>query len=122
MNLSKKKSTIFLDFVFKNLNFLKKIQNDILLWVVWEYNGTGPRRQKQKMRWRYGIIKHKNEKGDYFAVHEIYLEDNKTSWTKEPIQIVGEKQKDLKLQLNNILRDLENESVITVNESNEIVS
>ncbi|HUY52958.1 MAG TPA: hypothetical protein VMV24_00050 [Candidatus Dormibacteraeota bacterium] len=61
------------------------------------------------MTWNYRIIKHDTEKRNYFAIHEVFY-DNKgkiTSWTENPIDIVGESKTDIKSILKQMVVDIE---------------
>jgi len=61
------------------------------------------------MTWNYRIIKHDSEKRSYFAIHEVFY-NNKgeiTSWTENPIDIVGESKVDIKSILKQMTLDTE---------------
>ena len=61
------------------------------------------------MTWNYRIIKHDTEKRNYFAIHEVFY-DNKgkiTSWTENPIDIVGESKAYIKSVLKQMVVDIE---------------
>jgi len=56
------------------------------------------------MTWNYRIIEHDSENRSYFAIHEVFY-NNKgeiTSFTENPIDIVGESKIDIK----NILKQM----------------
>ncbi len=66
------------------------------------------------MTWNYRIIHHDKDKHPYFAVHEVFYDDDGkiTSWTAEPIDITGESKPDLIKTLGKMLEDIKNEVLI----------
>ncbi len=60
------------------------------------------------MTWNYRIIKHDAEKPSYFAVHEVFYNDKGkiTSWTENPIDIIGQSNNDIKSILKRIILDI----------------
>ena len=59
------------------------------------------------MTWNYRIIKHDSEKHSYFAIHEVFYNNNGkiTSFTENPIDIVGETKIDIKRILKQMTLD-----------------
>ena len=57
--------------------------------------------------WHLGIMKHKHERGDYYAVHEIFLckHGKVFGWTQEPMDITGETIEDLLGYIDMISKD-----------------
>jgi len=61
------------------------------------------------MTWNYRIIKHDSKKPGFFAVHEVFF-NNKgkiTSWTENPIDIVGNSKTDIKSIIKQITLNIE---------------
>lgn len=60
------------------------------------------------MTWDYRIIKHKKGKSVYFAVHEVFYDENGsiTNWTTEPINLTGENRTDIIKILEQIATDI----------------
>lgn len=71
--------------------------------------------------WRYGIIKHIDPKGDYHAIHEIYRDGDKISWTEKPVTIIAEDALDIRSEIAMIARDIEIHEIIVVDENNNVV-
>ena len=61
------------------------------------------------MNWNYRIILHDTVTTPYATIHEVYYDKKGeiTSWTTEPISIVGEDSKDVISILKTITIDLE---------------
>ncbi len=59
------------------------------------------------MTWNYRIIEHDSEKHSYFAIHEVFYNDNDkiNSWTENPIDIVGDSTVDIKSILKQMALD-----------------
>jgi hypothetical protein len=66
------------------------------------------------MTWNYRIIHHDKDKHPYFAVHEVFYDDDGKimSWTTDPINITGENKPDLIKTLRQMLGDVESEILI----------
>lgn len=65
------------------------------------------------MSWCYGIMKHKNEHGDYYELHEIFShplasQKGKIGWTKDAISPFGETPEELIKCLKMMLSDAKN--------------
>ena len=60
------------------------------------------------MFWDFRIIKHDTIKPAYFAVHEVYYDDNHQveAWTEDPIDIVGESKKEILNDIENVFTDI----------------
>lgn len=63
--------------------------------------------------WRYQIMRHRADTGEtYLAVHEFYVaHDKKEGWTQKPITIEADTLPELRMNLLNMLRDLERHGV-----------
>ena len=61
------------------------------------------------MTWNYRIIKHNTSKQNHFALHEVFYDDKGkiTSWTEQPIDIVGESKADIERALKQMLLDID---------------
>ena len=71
------------------------------------------------MTWNYRIIEHDTEKRSYFAIHEVFY-NNKgkiTSFTENPIDIVGESEVDIK----SILKQMNFDTVTPTLKESEIL-
>lgn len=73
------------------------------------------------MKWHYGIVLHLHQAGNSFAVHSIYHEGDKISWSEEPTRIVVEDILDIDGELQLMLRDCTHREVIVVNAQDEFV-
>jgi len=71
--------------------------------------------------WRYGIIKHLNPGGDYFAIHEIYRDGDEISWSLNPITILAEDASEIHSEVAMISRDIVLHDIIVVDENNNLV-
>lgn len=72
--------------------------------------------------WNYGIIKHKNEHGDYYAIYEIYYEDSgNISYTRNPIQLIGDTIEDLERTLQLISSDVKKNKLLVVDEHGNFI-
>jgi hypothetical protein len=71
------------------------------------------------MTWHYGIVKHADRNGDWYGLHEIYVEEGKaTMHTNEPVAFVGDIAEEIIVALKMALRDARKYPVmdeITVN-------
>ena len=63
--------------------------------------------------WRFQIMQHTADDGEtYLAVHEFYvMHDKKEGWTQKPITIEADTLPELRMNLLNMLRDLERHGV-----------
>lgn len=60
------------------------------------------------MTWNYLITKHDTAKTIYFAIHEVFYDENGkiTNWTEEPIQIIGDGEIDIANILQQMILDI----------------
>lgn len=73
------------------------------------------------MKWNYGIVLHLHQAGNSYAVHSIYRDGDKISWSEDPTRIVVEDILDIDGELQLMLRDCTNKEVIVVNAQDEFV-
>lgn len=70
----------------------------------------------------YGIIKHKNAHGDYYAIHELYYaDDGSISYTKNPIQLIEDRIEDLEKTLKLIIKDVKKNKLSVVDEKGNFI-
>ena len=64
--------------------------------------------------WSNRIVKHEKDDTVWYGVHEVFYNDNGgiNGYTEDPITILGETEKDVKSQLEMIMKDIENHEVI----------
>jgi hypothetical protein len=63
--------------------------------------------------WRFQVMQHVDDNGEPFlAVHEFYLlHDGSEGWTQRPVPIEADSISNLRMELIDILRDLERHGV-----------
>lgn len=67
------------------------------------------------MTWRYQLTKEKIDGDERFAVREIYFDDDGgVSWTREPIQIVGDSERAITETLIRIRTDVKRGGVLDI--------
>ena len=66
--------------------------------------------------WRYGIVKHITNQGEYYAVHEIHRDGDRISWTESPVRIVTEEAREVHDEIAMISRDISLHEIIVVDE------
>ena len=64
--------------------------------------------------WNNRIIKHEKDDTVWYAVHEVFYNDNGgiNGYTENPITILGETVEEVKSQLKMIMKDIEKHEVI----------
>ena len=64
--------------------------------------------------WNNRIVKHKKDDAVWYSVHEVFYHENGgiNGYTEDPITILGETEKDVKSQLEMIMKDIERYEVI----------
>ena len=64
--------------------------------------------------WNNRIVKHEKDDTVWYAVHEVFYNDNGgiNGYTEDPITILGETVEDVKSQLEMITKDIEKHEVI----------
>jgi hypothetical protein len=75
---------------------------------------------KDKTHWHYGLIKHVEPYGTWYAIHEIY-QGEKVGWTTEPIKLVSEDVASLQHDLELMLQDIKTRDVLIVDENNNLL-
>ena len=41
------------------------------------------------MPWKYRVMRHQDDADAFYAIHEFYDIDGKTSWTENPVAVIG---------------------------------
>ena len=64
--------------------------------------------------WNNRIVKHEKDDAVWYAVHEVFYNDNGgiNGYTEDPITVLGETVEDVKSQLEMIMKDIEKHEVI----------
>lgn len=59
------------------------------------------------MTWNHRIIKHQKNKRTYYAIHEVFYDNTGkiTSWTEDPVDIVGDSKNDVMRILKQMTAD-----------------
>ena len=60
------------------------------------------------MTWNHRVLRHKNKRRVYYAVHEVFYNERGKPWlwTQGPIEVVGETVADIREELTMIQRAL----------------
>lgn len=65
------------------------------------------------MSWNYRIMKHSHKSGDYYAIHECFMDNGVvTSWTEDEIAPLGETVEELIETLEMMLKDAKKNEVL----------
>lgn len=61
------------------------------------------------MTWDYRVIKHDLVPTNYFAIHEVYYDENGkiTNWSEKPIDVSGETKSEVIKTLKHMIADSE---------------
>lgn len=59
--------------------------------------------------WNYRIMKHKHPREDYYAVHEVYYDEEHKprQWTKDPVEVMSDTAEGITEVLRMMLKDVE---------------
>lgn len=68
--------------------------------------------------WKYGIIFHRNNRRDYYALHEVYEVGGEKSYSGAPI-VVGDSSEDVVNSIRMMLSDAERDGVHLIVEDSE---
>jgi hypothetical protein len=74
-----------------------------------------------KSSWHFGIIKHLHPDGNWLSVHEIYINGEKKSWSKEPIQITVLEDESIENELKLIMESIKTHDILVVDQDNKLV-